>query len=385
MTRPIDPVALTRDLIRRPSITPTDAGALDVLEDALKPMGFACRRMPFSEAGTPDVDNLYARLGTGGKHICFAGHTDVVPVGDAKAWRFDPFAADVADGMVYGRGAVDMKTAIACFAAAAQQYVAEAGDGFNGSISFMITGDEEGPAINGTKKMLEVLAGEGETWDGCIVGEPTNPEYLGEMIKIGRRGSLNGVLTVTGTQGHTAYPHLADNPVPRAIWMLRESVEHLLDQGSEHFQPSTLEITTVDVGNPATNMIPATITAGFNVRFNDLHSGASVEKWIRDHFNKISPDYDLEIKVSGESFLTPPGPLSDALRDAAERVTGRKPELSTSGGTSDARFIKDFCPVAEFGLMNETAHKVDERVAITDINALTEIYRQTLKTLFEAP
>jgi len=385
MTRPIDPVDLTRDLIRRPSVTPTDAGALDVLEDALKPMGFVCRRMPFSEPGTPDVDNLYARLGTGGKHICFAGHTDVVPVGDAKAWRFDPFAAEVADGMVYGRGAVDMKTAIACFAAASQQYVAEAGDGFNGSISVMITGDEEGPAINGTKKMLEVLAGEGETWDGCIVGEPTNPEHLGEMIKIGRRGSLNGVLTVTGTQGHTAYPHLADNPVPRAIWMLREIVEHLLDQGSEHFQPSTLEITTVDVGNPATNVIPATVTAGFNVRFNDLHSGASVEKWIRDHFNKISPDYDLEIKVSGESFLTPPGPLSDALRDAAERVTRRKPELSTSGGTSDARFIKDYCPVAEFGLMNETAHKVDERVAISDINDLTEIYRQTLKTLFEAP
>ena len=385
MTRPIDPVDLTRDLIRRPSVTPTDAGALDVLEDALKPMGFVCRRMPFSEPGTPDVDNLYSRLGTGGKHICFAGHTDVVPVGDAKAWRFDPFAAEVADGMVYGRGAVDMKTAIACFAAASQQYVAEAGDGFNGSISVMITGDEEGPAINGTKKMLEVLAGEGETWDGCIVGEPTNPEHLGEMIKIGRRGSLNGVLTVTGTQGHTAYPHLADNPVPRAIWMLREIVEHLLDQGSEHFQPSTLEITTVDVGNPATNVIPATVTAGFNVRFNDLHSGASVEKWIRDHFNKISPDYDLEIKVSGESFLTPPGPLSDALRDAAERVTRRKPELSTSGGTSDARFIKDYCPVAEFGLMNETAHKVDERVAISDINDLTEIYRQTLKTLFEAP
>jgi len=385
MTRPIDPVDLTRDLIRRPSVTPTDAGALDVLEDALKPMGFVCRRMPFSEPGTPDVDNLYARLGTGGKHICFAGHTDVVPVGDAKAWRFDPFAAEVADGMVYGRGAVDMKTAIACFAAASQQYVAEAGDGFNGSISVMITGDEEGPAINGTKKMLEVLAGEGETWDGCIVGEPTNPEHLGEMIKIGRRGSLNGVLTVTGVQGHTAYPHLADNPVPRAIWMLREIVEHLLDQGSEHFQPSTLEITTVDVGNPATNVIPATVTAGFNVRFNDLHSGADVEKWIRDHFNKISPDYDLEIKVSGESFLTPPGPLSDALRDAAERVTRRKPELSTSGGTSDARFIKDYCPVAEFGLMNETAHKVDERVAISDINDLTEIYRQTLKTLFEAP
>ncbi len=385
MTRPIDPIELTRQLIRRPSITPADAGALGVLEEALKPLGFACRRMPFSEAGTPDVDNLYARIGSGGKHICFAGHTDVVPVGDEAAWRFDPFAAEVADGMVYGRGAVDMKTSIACFAAAAQHYMAEAGDGFNGSISFLITGDEEGPAINGTKKMLEVLANEGETWDGCIVGEPTNPEHLGEMIKIGRRGSLNGVLTVTGTQGHTAYPHLADNPIPRTVWMLREIVEHLLDQGSEHFQPSTLEITTVDVGNPATNMIPATVTAGFNVRFNDLHSGADVEKWIRDHFNKVTADYDLEIAVSGESFLTPPGPLSDALRVAAEKVTGRKPELSTSGGTSDARFIKDYCPVAEFGLMNETAHKVDERVAVADITALTEIYRLTLKSLFEAP
>ena len=385
MTRPIDPVELTRELIRCSSVTPLDAGALGVLENALKPLGFDCRRMPFSDAETPDVDNLYARIGKGGKHICFAGHTDVVPVGDEKAWRFDPFAAEVADGLLYGRGAVDMKTSIACFAAASQQYLAETGDSFDDSISFLITGDEEGPAINGTQKMLRVLADEGETWDGCIVGEPTNPEKLGEMIKIGRRGSLNGVLTVTGTQGHTAYPHLADNPVPRAIWMLREIVEHLLDQGSQHFQPSTLEITTIDVGNPATNMIPATITAGFNVRFNDLHSGASVEKWIRDHFNKISPDYDLDIKVSGESFLTPPGALSDALRDSAERVTGRKPEMSTSGGTSDARFIKDYCPVAEFGLMNDTAHKVDERVAINDINDLTKIYYQTLKALFEAP
>jgi len=221
MTRPIDPVELTRELIRCPSITPLDAGALAVLEGALKPMGFDCRRMPFSDANTPDVDNLYARVGKGGKHICFAGHTDVVPVGDENAWRFDPFAAEVADGMLYGRGTVDMKTAIACFTAASQQYLAEAGEGFDGSISFLITGDEEGPAINGTEKMLQVLADEGETWDGCIVGEPTNPENLGEMIKIGRRGSLNGVLTVTGTQGHTAYPHLADNPIPRTVWMLR--------------------------------------------------------------------------------------------------------------------------------------------------------------------
>jgi len=384
MSSPIDPIELTRRLIRCPSITPVDAGALTVLEGALKPMGFTCRRMPFSQEGTPDVDNLYARRGNGGKHICFAGHTDVVPVGDKDGWRFDPFGAEIADGFLYGRGTVDMKTAIACFAAASDQFLTEAGEDFDGSISFLITGDEEGPSVNGTIKMLDVLASEGETWDGCIVGEPSNPENLGEMIKIGRRGSLNGILSVAGTQGHTAYPHLADNPVPRILAMLREIIENLLDQGSEHFQPSTLEVTTVDVGNPTTNVIPAKVSAGFNVRFNDLHSADDVVAWVRKHFDKISTDYDLEIAVSGESFLTPPGPLSDTLQMAARQVTGRTAEFSTSGGTSDARYVKNYCPVAEFGMTNATAHKVDERVALKDITDLTEIYRLTLKALFNA-
>ncbi len=381
MTKPIDPIELTRALIQRPSITPADAGALEVLEQALTGMGFVCERMPYSEKGTPDVDNLYARLGTEGPNICFAGHTDVVPPGDIHDWRFDPFAAHIEDGMLYGRGAVDMKAAIACFAAAVSRFKLERDGHLGGSISFLITGDEEGPAINGTLKMLKDLENRGEKLDYCIVGEPTNPEAIGEMIKIGRRGSLNGRLRVTGTQGHVAYPQLADNPVPRMIWMLGSITEHLLDQGSEHFQPSTLEVTTIDVGNPTTNLIPGSIEAGFNVRFNDLHTGEGVISWLKEKFNEVTTDYTLEARISGESFLTPPGPLSDALRDAAEKVTGLKAEMSTSGGTSDARFVKDYCPVAEFGMINQTAHKVDERVPLTDIRNLTEIYKLTLERL----
>ncbi|MCW9034496.1 MAG: succinyl-diaminopimelate desuccinylase [Rhodospirillales bacterium] len=381
MTKPIDPIELTRLLIQRPSVTPADAGALGVLEKALSEMGFVCERMPYSEEGTPDVDNLYARLGTEGPNICFAGHTDVVPPGDINDWQFDPFAAHVENDMVYGRGAVDMKAAIACFAAAVSKFKLERDGRLGGSISFLITGDEEGPAINGTLKMLKDLDARGEKIDCCIVGEPTNPDKLGDMIKIGRRGSLNGHLTVTGIQGHVAYPQLADNPVPRMISMLNQLTSNLLDNGSEFFQPSTLEVTTVDVGNPTTNLIPGAIEARFNVRFNDHHTGDEVIHWIKEKLNSVSTDYFLDVRISGESFLTPPGKLSVALVEAVEKVTKLTPVLDTTGGTSDARFIKDYCEVAEFGMINQTAHKVDERVSVVDIRNLTEIYKHTLERL----
>lgn len=378
----VDPVELTQALIRRPSVTPEDAGALTVLEDALKPLGFVCHRLPFRAPGTPDVDNLYARLGTSGPNLCFAGHTDVVPVGDETAWTHPPFGADIVDGVLYGRGAVDMKTAIACFAAAAARVLARQGSRFKGSLSFLITGDEEGPAINGTVKMLEWMKSKGEVMDACIVGEPTNSTVLGETIKIGRRGSLNGFLTQHGTQGHVAYPHHADNPVPKLVKLLDALIATPLDHGTAHFQPSNLEITTIDVGNKATNVIPNTARAGFNIRFNDLHTGDSLKAWLHDTLGRVGGGFDLDVQVSGEAFLTPPGMLSEVMSDAVLKVTGLTPELSTSGGTSDARFIKNFCPVAEFGLMNASAHKVDEHVALADIEALTQIYENMIEGFF---
>ncbi|MCB2099221.1 MAG: succinyl-diaminopimelate desuccinylase [Rhodobacterales bacterium] len=381
----LDALELAQALMRRPSITPQDAGALDVLVDALEPLGFTCHRLPFSADGTADVDNLYARLGTTGPNLCFAGHTDVVPVGDRDAWSVDPFAAQVKDGWLYGRGASDMKAAIAAFVAAASRRVAARGaDGLGGSISLLITGDEEGPAINGTRKVLDWLAGRGEAIDACIVGEPTSVEAVGDMAKIGRRGSLNGFLTVTGTQGHSAYPALADNPLPRLVRMLDAIAHTPLDHGSDHFPATTVALTTIDVGNPATNVIPAQGRAGFNIRFNDLHSGASVTEWLHERCRQVGGDYALDVWVSGESFLTPPGPLSDALADAVEQVTGRRPELSTTGGTSDARFIKDHCPVIELGLTNATAHKVDERVPAADVDTLRAIYGAFMDAYFGA-
>ncbi|MCW8862538.1 MAG: succinyl-diaminopimelate desuccinylase [Rhodospirillales bacterium] len=382
MTRPIDPVALSQALIRCPSVTPEDAGALDVLHKTLEGLGFTCHRLPFSEAGTPDVDNLYARIGDSGPHFCFAGHTDVVPVGDHAAWTVDPFAGTIRDDMLWGRGASDMKAAIACMASAVAAFIDQQKGAMPGSISFLITGDEEGPAINGTVKMLEWLKARGETIDACLVGEPTNVERIGDTVKIGRRGSMNGILKVAGVQGHTAYPQLADNPVPRMVRMLNAITAEPLDAGSDHFQASNLEITTVDVGNAATNVIPAKATAGFNIRFNDLHDSAAIEKWLRARFDAAGGDYDLSISVSGESFLTPPGRLSNILGEAINRVVGEQPVLSTSGGTSDARFIKDLCPVAEFGMTNATAHKVDERVPIDDIHLLTAIYGTVLNRFF---
>ncbi|WP_119167451.1 succinyl-diaminopimelate desuccinylase [Algihabitans albus] len=389
--RTLDPLGLAQRLIRCPSVTPDEGGALDLLQGELEALGFVCHRLLFSEPGTPDVDNLYARLGTAQPNFCFAGHTDVVPVGSKADWSSDPFAAEIRGTELIGRGASDMKGAIACMVAAIADYLAERGRP-DGSISLLITGDEEGPSINGTRKMLAWLAERGERLDACLVGEPTNPEALGDMVKIGRRGSLTAQLTVQGIQGHTAYPHLADNPVHHLVRLLQAVTSEPLDAGSDHFQPSTLQVSTVDVGNPATNVIPAKATAAFNIRFNDLHSGASLEAWLRETFDAVmsagaKPDgaraaYELKVRVSGESFLTPPGPLSDLLQTAVEAATGQRPQLSTTGGTSDARFIKDVCPVAEFGLVGKTMHQVDERVAVSDLVTLTEVYRLVLQDFF---
>ncbi|CAO3417947.1 succinyl-diaminopimelate desuccinylase [Azospirillum doebereinerae] len=377
----IDAVALAQDLIRCPSVTPRDDGALGVLEAALTPLGFACHRLRFEQEGTAPVENLYARLGTEGPNFCFAGHTDVVPPGESKGWSIDPFAAEIHNGKLYGRGAVDMKGAIAAFIAAVSRYL-DSGERPAGSISLLITGDEEGVAINGTKKVLDWLVARGETIDACVVGEPTNPKALGDMIKIGRRGSLTGHLTVFGAQGHTAYPHLADNPLPRLVRMLAAITETPMDEGTEHFQPSTLALTTIDVGNPATNVIPAQGKATFNIRFNDAHTPAGIEAWLRGCFDAVGGAYALDIHCSGESFLTAPGPLTELVAEAVEAATGRRPDYSTTGGTSDARFIKNHCPVVEFGLVGQTMHKVDEHTAVADLTGLSTIYESILKGVF---
>ena len=387
----IQTIDLARDLIRRPSVTPADEGALDVLQAALEGLGFVCTRLPFGEGAEgrdARVDNLYARLGTASPNFCFAGHTDVVPTGDRDGWSVDPFSADIRDGVLYGRGASDMKGAIAAFVAATARFLAGRGGAFDGSISLLITGDEEGEAVNVTTKVLDWLAEQGETLDMCLVGEPTNPTELGEMVKIGRRGSMTGHLTVTGVQGHTAYPHLADNPVHRLVRMLDAITRDPLDDGTDHFQPSTLQISTVDVGNPATNVIPGTARATFNLRYNDIHTGASLTEWLRGKFDaamaEIGPggSYDLDVRISGEAFLTPPGPLSDTVQDAVEAAIGRRPELSTTGGTSDARFIRNHCPVCEFGAVGQTMHKADERMAVADLEALSRIYEAVLERIF---
>ncbi|HMA50446.1 MAG TPA: succinyl-diaminopimelate desuccinylase [Magnetospirillaceae bacterium] len=382
MTDYTNPLPLAQALIRRPSVTPEDAGAMSVLETALTALGFACTRLSFgAEAGRPPIENLYAKLGAKGPNFCFAGHTDVVPVG--QGWTVEPFAGEVINGALYGRGAADMKGAIACFTAAVARLLKQGAP--QGSISLLITGDEEGRALDGTQAVLRFLAAQGEELDLCLVGEPTNPLHLGEMIKVGRRGSLNATLTVLGSQGHTAYPHLADNPLPRLVAMLSAITAEPLDRGSEHFQPSTCALTSIDVGNPATNVIPAQGCAKMNVRFNDLHRGADIEAWLRRKCDSVGGAYELEVEISGESFLTPPGQLSDMLVRAIKSVTGRTPDLSTTGGTSDARFIKNACPVAEFGLVGQSMHKADERVAVADLDALTEIYLAVLQDYFGMP
>ena len=381
----IDPVEFASALIKRPSVTPADAGALDTLQSGLKSLGFVCTRYPFGE-GEARVDNLYARLGRDAPNFCFAGHTDVVPAGDESKWNQDPFAGDIKDGQLLGRGAADMKGAIAAFVGSVSELLSS-GWTPKGSISFLITGDEEGPAINGTKKLLVAIDEAGEEIDHCLVGEPTNPNQMGEMVKNGRRGSFNADITVTGKQGHVAYPHLGINPVPTLLGILNKLQSRHLDDGSEFFQPSNLEITTVDVGNPTENMIPETAKARFNVRFNVEHSGAALTEWLEGILAEARQGFDgtveAEIRISGESFLTPPGKLTDILQDAAERVLGRRPELSTSGGTSDARFITNYAPVAEFGLVGATMHQVNERVDVADIKTLTAIYKNVLQSYFD--
>jgi len=377
----IDPVVLTQDLVRCPSVTPEDAGVFDVASRALEAVGFRCRRMPFTEAGTPDVENLFATIGTGGRHFAFAGHLDVVPAG--KGWTLDPFAAEIRDGVMFGRGTADMKSAVAAFIAAAGDFISARGEDFGGRISLIVTGDEEGPAINGTTKMLAQLQSDKALPDVCVVGEPTCPNHFGETIKIGRRGSLTAYVTVLGTQGHVAYPDQADNPVHRLVKVLAALTAKPLDDGNAYFPPSTLSVTTFDVGNPATNVIPASASATFNVRFNTEQTSESLETWIRGVVAQYAPHVDVKIVCSAEPFCTPPGALSDLVSSAVHDVTGMTPELSTTGGTSDARFVKTYCPVVEYGLVGKSIHKVDEHTLVSDIHALTAVYTRILERYFD--
>ena len=385
---PADPVAFARELLRCPSVTPHDGGALSFLEKMLSGAGFAVHRMTFSEPGADDVENLYARIGTAGPHLVLAGHTDVVPPGDEARWRHAPFAGDIADGVLFGRGAVDMKGAIACKLAAVLDHLAATGGRPKGSISFLITGDEEGIAVNGTVKLLQWAAARGEKFDHCVLGEPTNPQRLGDMIKIGRRGSLNGTLIVTGTQGHVAYPALADNPVRRIVAIMAAVMAEPLDAGSVHFDPSNLEFISVDVGNRTVNVIPPEARARFNIRFNDRHTQASLKALVEARAGAAAQGGQFRIEwepSNADVFLTTPGPFVELVSGAIAEVTGRQPELSTTGGTSDARFIKDYCPVVEFGLVNATMHKIDENVPTGDLVALAAIYRRILDRYFGNP
>ena len=375
----IDPVKLTQELIRRPSVTPADAGAMDIVQETLEGLGFACRRMKFGE-----IENLYARYGTARPNLCFAGHTDVVPVGDAAAWSQEAFAAEIVDGVLIGRGAADMKSAIAGFAAGGAKAIGAGG--VKGSLSFLITGDEEGVATHGTKMVVEALKAEGEVIDHCIVGEPTSAEAFGDMVKIGRRGSINVEIVVEGVQGHVAYPHRAANPIPVLIALLARLTETQLDQGYLSFQPSNLEVTTVDVGNPTTNLIPATAKARLNIRFNPNHKGQGLADWIAEEARTANEGFqgDVIVKpsISGEAFLTEPGPFTDLIAAAVRDVAGRPPELSTTGGTSDARFIRDLCPVVELGLVGKTMHAVDERTPVDEIVKLQAVYERLIARYF---
>ncbi|MBA4013361.1 MAG: succinyl-diaminopimelate desuccinylase [Phenylobacterium sp.] len=377
----LDPVALTQELIRRPSVTPADEGAMDIVQRTLEGLGFSCRRMKFGE-----IENLYARYGTASPNLCFAGHTDVVPVGDAAAWSRQAFAAEIVDGMLIGRGAVDMKSAVAAFAAAAAKAIA-AGQ-VTGSLSFLITGDEEGVATHGTKMVVEALAAEGEVIDHCVVGEPSSAETFGDMIKIGRRGSINTWITVDGRQGHVAYPHRAANPIPVLIDLLGRLQNHVLDEGYTGFQPSNLEVTTIDVGNAATNVIPAQAKARLNIRFNPAHKGAELAAWIEAEAAKSREGFagtiTVEPVISGEAFLTEPGAFTDVVAAAVQDVAGAAPDLSTTGGTSDARFIRALCPVVELGLVGKTMHAVDERAPVQEIHDLQKVYERLIERYFAA-
>jgi succinyl-diaminopimelate desuccinylase len=394
MKLPTDPAENLAGLIRCPSVTPDEGGALSALEAMLKPLGASVDRPVFSEEGQADVENLYARIGDAGRHLMFAGHTDVVPPGDEAGWTHPPFAAEIAGGQMFGRGAVDMKGGIACFVAALARHVETRG-ALRGAVSFLITGDEEGPAVNGTAKLLEWAAARGERWDAAIVGEPTNVEALGDMIKIGRRGSISGRITVLGRQGHVAYPHLADNPVPGLLALLEALVTPPFDNGTAEFPATNLEVTTIDVGNPAVNVIPGRATAAFNVRFNDTWSAESLQAEIHNRLdraaaeNRLRPGrsepaaFELEWRDRPSPvFLTRDEKLIETLSGSVLSVTGKHPALSTTGGTSDARFIKDYCPVVEFGLVGQTMHMVDERVPLADLETLTRIYQRFLEDWF---
>ena len=376
----LDPINLARALIRCPSVTPADAGALDVLQAALEELGFSCTRLPFE-----DIDNLYAEIGAGAPHLCFAGHTDVVPPGDEGEWTSPPFDATLKDGKLWGRGASDMKGAIAAFAAAAARAIANGK--IKGKLSLLITGDEEAKGVNGTVRMLPWLREHSIAIDHCIVGEPSNPDTIGDMIKVGRRGSINCWLTVTGKQGHVAYPRRAQNPIPALMRKLLVLSETPLDEGYDRFQPSSLQVTDIHIGNPAHNVIPGKAAARFNIRFNPNWTGASIQQWLRDRLDAVATEigasYKLDCVVSGEAFLTTDTDFLAVLSDCVEAKTGRRPELSTSGGTSDARFIKDYAPVAEFGLVGATIHQIDEFAEVSDITLLTDIYESMIATYFE--
>ncbi|MGR3321730.1 MAG: succinyl-diaminopimelate desuccinylase [Pseudooceanicola sp.] len=376
-----DPVALTADLIRCPSVTPEEGGALTLLAETLTAAGFECHR-----ADRGEVSNLFARWGAKGhpRTFGFNGHTDVVPVGDEAAWTVDPFGALEKDGMLWGRGATDMKSGVAAFAAAAIDFVRDTPP--DGAVVLTITGDEEGPANHGTTAILDWMQANGEAMTDCLVGEPTCPETMGEMIKIGRRGSISAWFTAKGVQGHSAYPHRAKNPLPPMARLMDRLASHTLDEGTDHFDPSTLAVVTFDTGNPATNVIPARCTAAVNIRFNDLHSGESLEAWMRAEMEKVAAEsgveFEMTTKLTGESFLTPPGALSELVSASVAAETNVTPVLSTTGGTSDARFVKDHCPVVEFGLVGQTMHQVDERVPVDQIRQLKRVYARILRDYF---
>jgi succinyl-diaminopimelate desuccinylase len=390
-----DVIELTRALVRCESVTPREAGALQLLEKTLTPLGFRCERMDFSEKGTDDVANLYARVGQdkhgNGRHFCFAGHSDVVPVGDLSSWTIGPFSAELSAGYLFGRGAADMKGAIAAFTEACARFLARRGRDFGGSISLLITGDEEGPAVNGTAKMLKRLAERGEKIDVCIVGEPTSSRKFGDMIKIGRRGSMTVDLVVRGVQGHVGYPERLDNAVHRLSAIIEALVREPIDEGSTHFQPTSLQFTTVDVGNSATNIAPGVVRARFNTRFNDLWTSRKLLDHLKERIERANSGLGgngtveyARVEVSGESFYTPPGALVDLAAGAIRDVAGIEPELSTTGGTSDARFIARYCPVLEFGLVGESMHKVDEKSAVADLKTLARVYEVMLDRYFAA-
>ena len=382
----MDPIALARDLLRCPSVTPAEGGALGLIEGVLKDAGFEVHRMTFAEPGTAPIENLYARIGRSNPHLVFAGHTDVVPPGDTGKWAHPPFAGDIVGGTLYGRGAVDMKGAVACAMAAALDHLAAHGGKPKGSISFLITGDEEGIAVNGTVKLLKWAAERGETFDHCILGEPSNAAAIGDTIKVGRRGSLNGTLVVTGKQGHVAYPERADNPVRGLVTLMSALMASPLDQGSARFSSSNLEFTSIDIGNPVVNLIPSEARARFNIRFNDCHSQVSLKTLIEKRAadaagERVRWRIDWE-PSNADPFVATPGPFVDLVSAAIKEVTAAAPTLSTTGGTSDARFIKNYCPVLEFGLVGQTMHQVDERTPLADLTMLTEVYRAILDRYF---